>query len=102
MTTRVLIALVALVLAVLAEAGDPDGLEITLDSPEGRYKGDKEIAEALAGQWQKAGFKPKVQVAEWGAYFKRYLAKQFSDAYLLGLGGPLQGGGGLFHPVSSK
>lgn len=102
MTTRVLITLAALVLAVLAEAGSPDGLEITLDAPEGRYQGDKEIAEALAGQWQKAGFKPKVQVAEWGAYFKRYLAKQFSDAYLLGLGGPMQDADELFNLVSSK
>ncbi len=87
---------------LLAEAGYPDGVEITLDSPEGRYQGDKEVAEALAGQWQKAGFKPKVQVAEWGAYFKRYLAKQFSDAYLLGLGGPMQDGDELYNLVSSK
>ena len=85
-----------------AEAGYPDGLEITLESPTGRYQGDKEIAEALGGQWQKAGFKPKVQVAEWGAYFKRYLGKQFQDAYLLGLGGPMQDGDELYNLVSSK
>ncbi len=87
---------------LLAEAGYPDGLEITLDSPDGRYQGDKEIAEALAGQWQNAGFKPKVQVAEWGAYFKRYLGKQFPDAYLLGLGGPMQDADELYNLVSSK
>jgi peptide/nickel transport system substrate-binding protein len=87
---------------LLSEAGYADGLEITLESPAGRYQGDKEIAEALGGQWQKAGFKPKVQVAEWGAYFKRYLAKQFQDAYLLGLGGPMQDGDELFNLVSSK
>ncbi|MBI4635460.1 MAG: hypothetical protein HY727_03835 [Candidatus Rokubacteria bacterium] len=52
---------------LLAEAGYPDGLELTLESPAGRYQGDKEIAEALGGQWQKAGFGPKVQVSEWGA-----------------------------------
>jgi len=87
---------------LLTEAGYPDGLEITLDSPDGRYQGDKEIAEALAGQWQKAGFKPKVQVAEWGAYFKRYLGKQFPDAYLLGLGGPMQDADEVYNLVSSK
>jgi len=87
---------------LLAEAGYPDGLEITLESPAGRYQGDKEIAEALGGQWQKAGFKPKVQVAEWGAYFKRYLGKQFQDVYLLGLGGPMQDGDELYNLVSSK
>jgi len=87
---------------LLAEAGYPDGLEITLDSSDGRYQGDKEIAEALAGQWQKAGFKPRVQVAEWGAYFKKYLSKQFSDAYLLGLGGPMQDADELYNLVSSR
>jgi len=87
---------------LLVEAGYPDGLKITLDAPAGRYQGDKEIAEALGGQWQRAGFKPKVQVAEWGAYFKRYLAKQFPDAYLLGLGGPMQDADELYNLVSSK
>ncbi|MFI5338759.1 MAG: ABC transporter substrate-binding protein [Candidatus Methylomirabilales bacterium] len=87
---------------LLAEAGYPDGLEITLDSSDGRYQGDKEIVEALAGQWQQAGFKPKVRLAEWGAYFQRYLAKQFPDAYLLGLGGPMQDGDELYTLVSSK
>jgi peptide/nickel transport system substrate-binding protein len=87
---------------LLAEAGYPDGLEITLEAPAGRYQGDKEIAEALGGQWAKAGFKPKVQVAEWGAYFKRYLSKQFQDAYLLGLGGPMQDSDELYNLVSSK
>jgi peptide/nickel transport system substrate-binding protein len=87
---------------LLAEAGYPDGLDITLEAPAGRYQGDKEIAEALGGQWQKAGFRPKVQVAEWGAYFKRYLGKQFQDAYLLGLGGPMQDGDELYNLVSSR
>jgi peptide/nickel transport system substrate-binding protein len=87
---------------LLAEAGYPDGLEITLESPAGRYQGDKEIAEALGGQWQKAGFRPRVQIAEWGAYFKRYLGRQFQDAYLLGLGGPMQDADELFNLVSSK
>ena len=87
---------------LLAEAGYPDGLDVILESPAGRYQGDKEVAEALGGQWQKAGFRPKVQVAEWGAYFKRYLGKQFQDAYLLGTGGPMQDGDELYNLVSSK
>jgi ABC-type transport system substrate-binding protein len=60
------------------------------------------MAEALGGQWQRAGFRPRVQVAEWGAYFKRYLGKQFQDAYMLGLGGPMQDGDELYNLVSSK
>jgi peptide/nickel transport system substrate-binding protein len=87
---------------LLAEAGYPNGVDIALDAPAGRYQGDKEIAEALGGQWQKAGFRPRVEVAEWGAYFKRYLAKQFEGAYLLGLGGPMQDADELYNLVSSK
>ena len=37
-----------------------------------------------------------------GEPFKRYLGKQFQDAYLLGLGGPMQDGDELFNLVSSK
>jgi peptide/nickel transport system substrate-binding protein len=48
---------------LLAEAGYPDGLEITLEAPAGRYQGDKEIAEALGGQWQKAGFSSSMRAA---------------------------------------
>jgi peptide/nickel transport system substrate-binding protein len=87
---------------LLADAGYPDGLDVVLEAPVGRYQGDKEIAEALGGQWQRAGFRPKVQVAEWGAYFKRYLGRQFTDAYLLGLGGPMQDADELYNLVSSK
>ena len=36
------------------------------------------------------------------ALFKRYLGKQFQDAYLLGLGGPMQDGDDLYNLVSSK
>jgi ABC-type transport system substrate-binding protein len=46
---------------------------------------------------EKAGFRPKVQVAEWGAYFKK-----MQDAYLLGLGGPMQDADELCNLVSSK
>lgn len=52
----------------------------------------KLLAEAIGGQWQKAGFKPK----------ERYLGKQFQDAYLLGLGGPTQDADELYNLVSSK
>jgi peptide/nickel transport system substrate-binding protein len=87
---------------LLTEAGYADGLDITLEAPAGRYQGDKEVAEALGGQWARAGFRPRVQVAEWGAYFKRYLGKQFQDAYLLGTGSPMQDADELYNLVSSK
>jgi len=53
---------------LLAEAGFPNGLDIVLNSPQGRYVRDKEVAEALAGQLTKAGIRTQLKTHEWGAY----------------------------------
>ena len=44
---------------LLAEAGYPDGLDIVLDAPAGRYQGDKEIAEALGASGRRPGSGPR-------------------------------------------
>jgi peptide/nickel transport system substrate-binding protein len=49
---------------LLAEAGFPNGLEIQLNSPQGRYIRDKEVAEAAAGQLTKAGIKTTLKTFE--------------------------------------
>ena len=48
---------------LLAEAGYAGGLELTLNSPQGRYVRDKEVAEAVTGQLTKAGIKTTLQDA---------------------------------------
>jgi ABC-type transport system substrate-binding protein len=76
---------------LLAEAGFPGGLEITLNSPQGRYVRDKEVAEAIAGQLTKAGIRTTVRTHEWVHYFGN-LAYKPQDAarvaHRLGVGGP--------------
>ncbi|HYS93537.1 MAG TPA: hypothetical protein VEL48_08915, partial [Candidatus Acidoferrales bacterium] len=42
---------------------------ITLNSPQGRYVRDKEVAEAIAGQLSKAGIRTTVRTHEWVHYF---------------------------------
>jgi peptide/nickel transport system substrate-binding protein len=54
---------------LLTEAGFPGGLEITLNSPQGRYIRDKEVAEALTGQLTKAGIRTTLRTHEWVHYF---------------------------------
>src|SRR5258705_9426407 len=54
---------------LLTEAGFPGGLEITLNSPQGRYIRDKEVAEALAGQRTKAGIRTTLRTHERVHYF---------------------------------
>ena len=42
---------------LLAEAGYPDGFEVTFDAPNDRYMNDEQIAQAVAGYLEKVGIK---------------------------------------------
>jgi ABC-type transport system substrate-binding protein len=53
---------------LLADAGHPGGVEMDLWAPEGRYLKDRQVAEAVQGYLQAAGFKPRLRIMEWGAY----------------------------------
>jgi peptide/nickel transport system substrate-binding protein len=58
---------------LLAEAGYPNGVDIVLNTPDGRYLKDKEVAEAIGGQLTKAGIRTTVRVHEWGTYLNQML-----------------------------
>src|SRR5438445_818853 len=60
---------------LLAEAGFPNGLELTLNGPQGRYVRDKEVAEAAAGQLTKAGIKTTVKTYEFVNYLNNLTYK---------------------------
>ncbi len=52
--------------ALLAEAGYPDGLTVTLTGPAGRYVKDKEVQEAIAAQLAEVGVTVELNiVSEW-------------------------------------
>jgi peptide/nickel transport system substrate-binding protein len=53
---------------LLTEAGFPNGLDMVLNGPQGRYVRDKEVAEAIAGQLTKAGIRTTLKTFEWGTY----------------------------------
>ena len=53
---------------LLTEAGFPGGLELTLNSPQGRYVRDKEVAEAVTGQLTKAGIRTQLKTYEFVNY----------------------------------
>ncbi|MBI4012457.1 MAG: ABC transporter substrate-binding protein [Candidatus Rokubacteria bacterium] len=56
---------------LLADAGFPNGLDLVLNSPDGRYLKDKEVSEALAGQLTKAGIRTSLRTHEWGTYLNQ-------------------------------
>ena len=53
---------------LMTEAGFPGGMELTLNSPQGRYVRDKEVAEAVTGQLTKAGIKTQLKTYEFVNY----------------------------------
>jgi peptide/nickel transport system substrate-binding protein len=74
---------------LLTEAGFPGGLELTLNSPQGRYVRDKEVAEAVTGQLNKAGIKTQLKTYEFVSYLNTlvYVHKP-GTVWLIGWGTP--------------
>ena len=71
---------------LLAEAGFPNGLDLTLDSPKGQYVKDVEIAEGVAGQLARVGIRTKVEPFEWGVFLKRVFGHTTNQLVLVGWG----------------
>jgi ABC-type transport system substrate-binding protein len=53
---------------LLAEAGFPNGLKLTLWTPKGRYLKDYELSQAVQQQLAAVGVDVKLESFEWGAY----------------------------------
>ncbi len=53
---------------LLAEAGFPNGMEVTLHSPTGRYMQDIQVAEAVQSFLADVGVKATIVTLEWGSY----------------------------------
>jgi peptide/nickel transport system substrate-binding protein len=71
---------------LLAQAGYPEGFEIAMDTPVGRYHRDQEIAEAIAAQLAQTGIKVTVQPQEWSTYVREGLVpKETAPLFLLSL-----------------
>jgi peptide/nickel transport system substrate-binding protein len=55
---------------LLKEAGYPDGFELVLHAPIGRYLKGEETSEFVAAQLKDIGVRVKIQLHEWNAYRK--------------------------------
>lgn len=71
--------------ALLAEAGYANGFDVQLDSTDGRYPQDKEIATVIAGQLAKVGINVKVQTFEWGSFYDGVQAKKRAPIHDIGM-----------------
>jgi peptide/nickel transport system substrate-binding protein len=71
---------------LLAEAGYPNGFEVTLDCPNNRYINDERICQALAAMWSQVGVMTKVNAMPRAVYFPK-LEKTDTSMFMLGWGG---------------
>jgi peptide/nickel transport system substrate-binding protein len=85
--------------ALLAQAGHPNGISITFDGIQGRYPKDKEIAEAMAGEWAKAGIKVELRFHEWGAWVERADASKFDGLIFASWGNIWMDADFTYHPL---
>jgi len=71
--------------ALLAEAGHPDGFEITFKFPSGRYAQDREVSEAVAGMLAEVGVRTNMVVLEPGEFLRQLRAKELQPMAFVGL-----------------
>jgi ABC-type transport system substrate-binding protein len=77
--------------ALLKEAGFPEGGEVKLITPTGRYLYDKEVAETVQAYLQEVGVKANLRTYDWPTYNAMTAApfeKTELELYLLGWGAP--------------
>src|SRR5207302_138254 len=78
--------------ALLKEAGyDAAKLQLTLDTPSGRYPLDKDVSLAIAAQLQRIGINVNVVVNEWGTHLDKIKNRNTGDLFFLGWGPSLFG-----------
>ncbi len=71
---------------LMAEAGYPNGFEVTLDCPNNRYVNDEEICKTLASMWARLDVKIRVNTMPRAVYFPK-LEKLDTSMYMWGWGG---------------
>src|SRR4029450_7461985 len=85
---------------LLADAGFPNGVEITLNGPQGQYVRDKEVAEAVAGQLNKAGIKTTLRTYEFVNYLNNMVyVHKAGPVWLIGWGHPTMDAEAIYVPL---
>jgi peptide/nickel transport system substrate-binding protein len=73
--------------ALIEEAGyKPSDIKLTLDTPNGRYPMDAQVAQAIAAQLKRIGIQVDVQVNEWGNHLAKIRQREMKDMFILGWG----------------
>jgi peptide/nickel transport system substrate-binding protein len=74
---------------LLADAGYPDGFEITMDMVNGRFINDTNVGQAIAGFLEEVGITVTLNVLEFGAFNGAIFSHQSSPMYFASWGNPV-------------
>lgn len=69
--------------ALLAEAGYPDGFEVTMDAPNDRYMNDAQIAQAVASYLEKVGIKVNLNLMPKANFFSYIKPRENKSMFLM-------------------
>lgn len=87
---------------LLAEAGFPQGFQITIHVPGDRYPQAPETVQAVAQFWTRAGVKTKVEVVPWAVYSSRANKNEFAVSVIAWGNGTGEAGYGLLQTLASN
>jgi len=71
---------------LLVEAGYPDGVDIKLEVPDGRFTQDKEVCLRVAKQLERIGVRLNVDIQPWGPFIARFRHHEYDQMYYVGWG----------------
>ncbi|MCC7427391.1 MAG: ABC transporter substrate-binding protein [Alphaproteobacteria bacterium] len=72
---------------LLAEAGYPNGFEVTLDCPNNRYINDEQVCQAVVAMWARIGVRARLNAMPLQTYFPK-IQRRDSSLYMMGWGVP--------------
>ena len=87
---------------LLAEAGFPQGFQITIHVPGDRYPQAPETVQAVAQFWTRAGVKTKVEVVPWSVYAGRAGKNEYAVSVIAWGNGTGEAGYGLLQTLASN
>lgn len=71
---------------LMIEAGYPDGVDVKLEVPDGRFTQDKEIGQRIGQQLAKIGIRLHVDIQAWPQFISRFRNHQYDQMYYVGWG----------------
>lgn len=87
---------------LLAEAGLPDGFNLTIHLPNDRYVMGPEVAQAVAQMWTRAGIRTQVEAVPWSVYASRVDKGEYAMTTLAWGNGTGEGSYALINVLGSR